>query len=93
MVHEGRRHVEGYWSLPERLCAAWGVSDRALALQQVTERVRAVPRVAVGPSTRSASALSAQASAPVPHGGVPREADAAAHGLVGPARVHGGGAQ
>jgi hypothetical protein len=93
MVHEGRRHVEGSWSLPARLCAAWGVSDRALALQQVTERVRAVPRVAVGPSTRLASALPAQASAPVPHGGVPREADAAAPGLVGPARVHGGGAR
>jgi hypothetical protein len=93
MVHEGRRHVEGYWSLPERLCAAWGVSDRALALQQVTEHVRAVPRAAAGLGTRSASALPAQASAPVPHGGVPREADAAAHGLVGPARVHGGGAR
>src|SRR6266849_11018172 len=70
---------EGHQSPPERLLEACGVSDRALALDQAAEHVRAA---------LPAHAPSARASSQATHGGVSRETDDTSHGVVGPANVN-----
>jgi hypothetical protein len=79
--------------MPERLLEACGVLDRAMALDQSAEHVIAALREAVDPGSRSASALPAHAptaheSSRATHGGVPLGADAASHGVVGPANLN-----
>src|SRR6266852_1718754 len=83
----------GDQSPPERLLEACGVSDRALALDQAAEHVRAALSEAGDPSSRSASALpahapTAHASSQATHGGVSRGTDDTSHDVVGPANVN-----
>ena len=87
--------VAGGVSVHQGMTASGGpfVSARALALAQAAAHERAALSEAVDPGSRSASALrahapSAHALSRATHGEVPRGAETASHGVVGPAHVN-----